>query len=79
MAIEKRSREIWVLMSEFKLEFQRFSELLEKTEKQMDTATGSIRRANERTNIIKKKLGKVELLDDSEDVLNEWEIYDNLL
>lgn len=64
VAIEKRSREIWVLMSEFRREFMRFSEILEKTEKQMDTATSSIRRANEKTVIIKKKLGNVELLDD---------------
>lgn len=68
LAIEKRSREIWRLMSEFKREFQRFSELLDKTEKQMDTATGTIRKANERTNVIKKKLGKVELLDDEEEI-----------
>ncbi len=64
VAIERRSREIWDLMAEFKLEFMRFSQLLEKTEKQMDKATDSIRDANKRTNVIKKKLSKVELLDD---------------
>lgn len=67
LAIEKRSREIWTMMSEFKREFMRFSDLLEKTEKQMDTATGSIRKANEKTNIIKKKLNKVELLEDHDE------------
>ncbi|NCA66556.1 MAG: DNA recombination protein RmuC [Clostridia bacterium] len=73
VAIEKRSREIWILMAEFKREFMRFSELLDKTEKQMDTATGSIRKANERTLIIKKKLGKVELLDDAAEELETGE------
>ncbi len=67
LAIEKRSREIWRLMSEFKREFERFSELLDKTEKQMDTATGTIRKANEKTNMIKKKLGKVELIEDEDE------------
>jgi len=71
LAIEKRSREVWRLMSEFRREFERFSELLDRTEKQMDTATGTIRKANERTNIIKKKLGKVELLEDKQDISAE--------
>jgi DNA recombination protein RmuC len=67
LAIEKRSREIWKLLSQFKTEFMRFNELLESTQKYVDRASDSIRSASDRTLSIQKKLSKVELLEEPED------------
>jgi len=67
LAIEKRSREIWKLLSQFKTEFIRFGELLESTQKYVDKASDSIRSASDKTLSIQKKLSKVELIEEPED------------
>ena len=67
LAIEKRSREIWKLLSQFKTEFVRFNELLESTQKYVDRASDSIRSASDKTLSIQKKLSKVELLEEPEE------------
>ena len=67
LAIEKRSREIWKLLSQFKTEFIRFNELLESTQKYVDRASDSIRSASDKTLSIQKKLSKVELLEEPEE------------
>lgn len=67
LAIEKRSREIWKLLSAFKTEFVRFGELLDATQKHMDRASDSIRSASDKTLSIQKKLSKVELLEEPEE------------
>lgn len=67
VAIEKRSSEIWKLMAQFKKDFNTFSKILIRTQRQLDTVGNSIRDANKRTQIIQKRLNKVEV--DDEDKL----------
>lgn len=64
LAIQKRSREIWNLLSSFRTEFTRFAELLEATQKHMDKASEGIHTASDKTFQIQKKLSKVELIDE---------------
>ena len=63
LAIEKRSSEIWALLSMFKKEFGTFVELLGKTQKQLNTAENTIEEATKKSQIIARKLDKVELDD----------------
>jgi len=67
LAIEKRSREIWKLLSAFRTEFVRFNELLESTQKYVDRASDNIRSASDKTLSIQKKLSKVEMLEEPEE------------
>ncbi|MBP5242079.1 MAG: DNA recombination protein RmuC [Clostridia bacterium] len=62
-AIEKRSGELWQLLSTFRYEFQKFSELLEKTQKKLQEAQDSIDSAAKKTRTIGRKLSGVELLE----------------
>lgn len=65
LAIEKRSTEIWALLSMFKKEFGTFVELLGKTQKQLTTAGNTIEEATKKSQIIARKLDKVALDDSS--------------
>ncbi len=67
LAIQKRSREIWKLLSSFKTEFARFSELIDATQKQIERAAGGLQTASERSLSIQKKLSKVELIEEPSD------------
>ena len=64
LAIEKRSSEIWSLLSTFKKEFVSFVDLLTKTQKKIDEASGTITDATKKTQKIQKQLNKVVLLDE---------------
>ncbi len=64
LAIEKRSGEVWQLLSAVKTEFGKFAGLLEATEKKLHAATESIENASRKTRTIERKLQKVEELDD---------------
>ncbi len=64
VAIEKRSSEIWNLMARFKKDFHTFSEVLAKTENQLRMVGNTIHNANKRTEIIRKRLSKVEVEDE---------------
>jgi len=66
LAIEKRSTEIWALLSMFKKEFGTFVELLGKTQKQLTTAGNTIEEATKKSQIIARKLDKVALDDTSQ-------------
>lgn len=63
LAIEKRSSEIWSMLSMFKKEFGTFIELLGKTQKQINTAGNTIEEATRKSRIIAKKLNRVVILD----------------
>lgn len=63
LAIEKRSGEVWRLLSAVKTEFARFSELLAATQKKMLAVSDSIDKATRRTKAIERKLRDVEGLD----------------
>lgn len=60
-AIEKQSQELWRLLSVFKREFNKFTDVLEKTQKKLQEAQDTIESAAGRTKIIAKKLKEVDV------------------
>src|SRR5690606_22095889 len=62
LAIEKRSSEVWELLSAVKTEFGNFGIILEKTKKKLQEATNVIERAGVRTRVIERKLKNVQEL-----------------
>ena len=63
LAIEKRTDEVWKLLSAVKTDFSRFAELLEATEKKLQAATQSIETASRKTRTIQRRLRQVEGLE----------------
>ena len=63
VAIEKRSSEVWALLSTFKTEFVKFVDLLTKTQKKLDEASNTIEDATKKSRRIQKKLDKVSVID----------------
>ena len=59
LAIEKRSSEIWNTLSVFKMEFNKFVDLLSKTQKKIDEASSSLEFATKKTKTIQRKLKDV--------------------
>ena len=55
-AIEKRSGELRQMLEAFRLDFAKFSDLLDKTSKKLREAQDSIESATKRTNVIGRKL-----------------------
>jgi DNA recombination protein RmuC len=66
LAIEKRSSEVWTILSAVKTEFGKFGEVLSKVKKQLDTASNTIDRTSERTRAMQRKLREVEALPEAE-------------
>jgi DNA recombination protein RmuC len=62
LAIEKRSSEVWAVLSGIKQEFGKFGDLLEKTQKKLQQASDSIETAASKSRTISRKLNKVEEL-----------------
>ena len=60
LAIEKRSAEIWNMLSVFKKEFSTYVELLEKTQKKLSEASTTIEDASKKSQKISKQLSKVD-------------------
>ena len=60
LAIEKRSAEIWNMLSVFKKEFSTYVELLDKTQKKLNEASTTIEDASKKSQKISKQLSKVE-------------------
>lgn len=61
LAVQKRSSEVWKVLSGVKAEFGKFSEHLAKVHKQIDTASTSLNTLrNTRTNAMERKLRGVE-------------------
>lgn len=58
-AIEKRSGELWELLSAFKHEFSNFVKILEKTRKKLQEAQDTIESAEKKTRTIERKLKNV--------------------
>ncbi len=64
LAVQKRSSEVWKVLSGVKTEFGKFSEHLTKVHKQISTASGSLDTLiSTRTNAMERKLRSVETLD----------------
>lgn len=74
LVIEKRSSEVWKLLSIVKTEFSKFGDLLENTQKKLDQASQSIGDASRKTRTIERKLRDVQVLPSAEnqmDLLDE--------
>ncbi|MFP4528562.1 MAG: DNA recombination protein RmuC [Candidatus Kapaibacterium sp.] len=67
LAIEKRSSEVWDILAAVKKEFDKFGDVLQKTQKQLNTATNSLDTlVGTRTRQIQNKLRKVQSLPESD-------------
>ncbi|WP_068598972.1 DNA recombination protein RmuC [Vaginella massiliensis] len=66
LAIEKRSSEVWDLLSVVKTEFVKFGTILEKTKKKLQEASNTIDHAGVRTRAIERELRKIQELPSSE-------------
>ena len=63
LALQKRSSEVWEVLGAVKNEFEKFGGLLEKAQKNIDTASGAIDDLiGKRTNAIKRALKNVQTL-----------------
>ncbi|NJD22912.1 MAG: DNA recombination protein RmuC [Melioribacter sp.] len=71
LAIEKRSSEVWKILSSVKNEFGKFGDLLDKTQKKLQEASNTIDDASKATRKIEKQLNKVEELPSNETNLIE--------
>lgn len=73
VAIEKRSGELWQLLSAFKVQFDKFTAILEKTGKKLQEAQNTIEEAGRRTRTISNKLRTVADIgeDEAENLLSD--------
>ena len=68
LTIQKKSNEVWKLLSSIRGEFSKFGVLLEKTQEKLEDAGKVLADATARTKIIEGKLNKVEALPHDETV-----------
>ncbi len=66
LAIEKRSSEVWKILSAVKTEFGKFDGVLQKLGRQLDTARKTVEDTGVRTRAMKRKLRGVETLPDAD-------------
>ena len=66
LAIEKRSSEVWKLLSQVKTEFSNFGDILDKTRKKLNEAANVIDSAGVRSRAIERRLRDVENLNELE-------------
>lgn len=62
LAIEKRSSEVWTILSAVKTEFAKFGDVLDRVKKQLETASNTIDSTGSRTRAMARKLKSVEAL-----------------
>lgn len=70
LAIEKRSSEVWKLLSVVKTHFGKFGDLLDKTRKKLDEAGKSIEDATKKSRYIESRLTRVQDLPPGADIEN---------
>jgi DNA recombination protein RmuC len=63
LAIQKKSSEVWQLLSATKVEFQNFGALMSTVEKQVGTVQNTIKKVNSKTKTINRRLKDVEILE----------------
>lgn len=63
LAIQKKSSEVWQLLSATKVEFQNFGVLMSAVEKQVGTVQNTIKKVNSKTKTINRRLKDVEVLE----------------
>lgn len=66
LAIEKRSSEVWKVLSAAKTEFQKYGQVWDKLGKQLATAQKTVAEAGVRTRAVERKLRGVESLESGE-------------
>jgi DNA recombination protein RmuC len=66
LAIEKSASDVWKVLSAAKAEFQKYGQVWDKLQKQLQTAQNTVAEAKTRTNAIERKLRTVESLDAGE-------------
>ena len=66
LAIEKRSSEVWTILSAVKTEFGKFGMVLERVKSQLETASNTIESTGARTRAMARKLKSVEELSDDD-------------
>ena len=66
LAIERRSAEVWQLLSVVKTEFMRFGDILERTQQRLRQASDTIDEATRKTRTIERRLRDVESLEDTD-------------
>jgi DNA recombination protein RmuC len=62
LTLEKRSEEVWNVLSAVKTEFERFGSQVEKVQQRLNQATNSIENLGTRTRVMSRKLHDVESL-----------------
>jgi DNA recombination protein RmuC len=62
LAIQKKTAEVWKILSAIKHEFGKFGEILDTTQKKLQEASNTIEKASFRSRQIEKKLSKVQEL-----------------
>jgi DNA recombination protein RmuC len=68
LAIEKRSVEVWQVLSAVKTEFGKFGAVIEQAKKKLDAARDELEKTDTRTRKINSKLKNIESLPESEAV-----------
>ena len=63
LAIQKRSSEVWRVLGEAKAEFQKYGDVWDKLEKQLNLAHDTVVTAGRRTRAVERKLREVEITD----------------
>jgi len=66
LAIQKRSAEVWRLLSAVKGQYSKFGALLSKVEKKLGEASNTIGEASRKTEQIQKRLDRVQELTERE-------------
>lgn len=62
LAIEKQTSEVWKILANVKTEFNKFGDILAKTNKKIQEVANTMKDAESKTRNIQKKLGKVDAL-----------------
>jgi DNA recombination protein RmuC len=60
LAIEKSTSDVWKILSAAKAEFQKYGQVWDKLQKQLNTAQNTVAAAKTRTNAIERTLRNVE-------------------
>ena len=60
LTIQKHSSEVWTLLGSVKTEFNKYSSVLDKIDKQLKTVTNTVTEAQKRTRVIQRNLKNVE-------------------
>ena len=78
LVVQKRSSEVWKILSAVKSEFEKFGEQLEKVDKQLNTASKTIGvLRNTRSNAIERKMRDIETIDSEEESEDTLQINSN--